>query len=148
MPCHLAAQGETAAQFNAATDAARSAGAWQIFLIHTITPTSQVWFNPVAVTDVTGAMTHAKTAGDTWVDSVVNVAAYWRGLKVLAAATRTASGTTTTWNWTLPPHFPSGKFLRVTIPSGTLSQKGAAIAKNSKGFFSVSLDAGSLTLMQ
>ena len=56
--------------------------------------------------------------------------------------------TSSTWNWTLPPHFPSGKFLRVTIPSGTLSQKGAAIAKNSKGFFSVPLDAGSLTLMQ
>ena len=148
LPCHLAAQGETAAQFNAATDAARSAGAWQIFLVHTITPTSQIWFNPVAVTDVTGAMTHAKTAGDTWVDSVVNVAAYWRGLKVLAAATRTTSGTTTTWNWTLPAHFPSGKFLRVTIPSGTLSQKGTAIAENSHGFFSVSLDAGSLTLTQ
>jgi peptidoglycan/xylan/chitin deacetylase (PgdA/CDA1 family) len=148
LPCHLAAQGETAAQFNAATDAARSAGAWQIFLIHTITPTSQIWFNPVAVTDVTGAMTHAKASGDTWVDSVVNVAAYWRGLKVLAAATRTTSGTTTTWSWTLPSHFPSGKFLRVTIPSGTLSQKGVAIAKNAKGFFSVSLDAGSLTLTQ
>jgi cellulose binding protein with CBM2 domain/polysaccharide deacetylase len=148
LPCHLAAQGETAAQFNAATDAARSAGAWQIYLIHTITPTSNIWFNPVAVTDVTGAMTHAKTVGDTWVDSVVNVAAYWRGLKVLAAAKPSTSGTTTTWSWTLPAHFPSGKFLRVTIPSGTLSQKGVTIAKNAKGFFSVSLDAGSLTLKQ
>jgi len=148
LPCHLAAQGETAAQFNAVTDAARSAGAWQIFLIHTITPTSNVWFNPVAVTDVTGAMTHAKTVGDTWVDSVVNVAAYWRGLKVLATANRSTSGTSTTWSWTLPAHFPSGKFLRVTVPSGTLSQKGVAIVKNSKGFFSVSLDAGSLTLTQ
>jgi len=148
LPCHLAAQGETAAQFNAVTDAARSAGAWQIFLIHTITPTSNVWFNPVAVTDVTGAMTHAKTVGDTWVDSVVNVAAYWRGLKVLATANRSTSGTSTTWSWTLPAHFPSGKFLRVTVASGTLSQKGVAIVKNSKGFFSVSLDAGSLTLTQ
>jgi len=148
LPCHLAAQGETAAQFNAVTDAARSAGAWQIYLIHTISPTSNVWFNPVAVTDVTGAMTHAKTVGDTWVDSVVNVAAYWRGLKALATANRSTSGTSTTWSWTLPAHFPSGKFLRVTVPSGTLSQKGVAIAKNSKGFFSISLDAGSLTLTQ
>ena len=148
LPCHLAAQGETAAQFNSVTDAARSAGAWQIYLIHTISPTNNVWFNPVAVTDVTGAMTHAKTAGDTWVDSVVNVAAYWRGQKVLATANRSTSGTSTTWSWTLPAHFPSGKFLRVTVPSGTLSQKGVAIAKNSKGFFSISLDAGSLTLTQ
>jgi peptidoglycan/xylan/chitin deacetylase (PgdA/CDA1 family) len=148
LPCHLAAQGETAAQFNAATDAARSAGAWQIFLIHTITPTSNIWFNPVAVTDVTGAMTHAKTVGDTWVDTVANVGAYWRGLKVLATANRSTSGTTTTWSWSLPAHFPTGKFLRVTVPSGTLSQKGVAIVKNSQGFFSVSLDAGSLTLTQ
>jgi hypothetical protein len=142
----LAAQGETAAQFNAATDAARTAGAWQIYLIHTMTPTSNIWFNPVAVTDVTGAMTHAKTAGDTWVDSVVNVAAYWRGLKILASAPPSTAGTTTTWTWTLPAHFPSGKFLRVTVPSGTLSQRGAPIAKSSRGFFSVALDAGSLTL--
>jgi hypothetical protein len=148
LPCHLAAQGETAAQFNAATDAARSAGAWQIFLIHTITPTTQIWFNPVAVTDVTNAMTHAKTVGDTWVDSVVNVAAYWRGLKTLTSARSTTSGTTTTWTWTLPAHFPSGKFLRVTVPSGTLSQHGTPITKSAQGFLSVSLDAGSLTLTQ
>ena len=148
LPCHLASQGETAAMFNAVTDAARSAGAWQIFLIHTITPTSSIWFNPVAITDVTSAMTHAKTAGDTWVDSVVNVAAYWRGLKILAAVKPTTSGTTTTWVWTLPPHFPSGKFVRVTVPQGTLSQHGTPITKNSHGFFSISLDAGSLALAQ
>ncbi len=148
LPIHLAAQGETAAQFNSVTDAARSAGAWQIFLIHTITPTTAIWFNPVAVTDVTGAMTHAKTAGDTWVDTVRNVGAYWRGLKTLAAAKSSTSGTTTTWTWTLPAHFPTGRFVRVTVPSGTLSQKGVALTKNSNGFFSVSLDAGSLTLVQ
>lgn len=148
LPCHLAAQGETAAQFNAVTDAARSAGAWQIYLIHTITPTSSIWFNPVAVTDVTGAMSHAKTSGDTWVDSVVNVAAYWRGLKTVAATKPTTSGTTTTWTWKLPAHFPTGKFLRVTVPSGTLSQNGSAITKNSHGFYSISLDAGSLKLTQ
>ena len=148
LPCHLAATGETAAQFNAVTDAARSAGTWQIFLVHTITPTTAIWYNPVAVTDVTGAMTHAQTAGDTWVDSVVDVGAYWRGLKVLASVTPTTSGTTTTWTWTLPANFPSGKYLRVTVPSGTLSQNGTGITENSAGFFSVSLDAGSLTLTQ
>ncbi len=148
VPCHMAAQGETASQFNAVTDTARSSGAWQIFLIHTITPTSAVWYNPVAVTDVTGAMTHAKTAGDTWVDSVVDVGAYWRGLKTVASANRSTSGSTTTWTWTLPANFPTGKYLRVTVPSGTLSQKGTPITENSHGFFSVSLDAGSLTLTQ
>ena len=146
--CHLAAQGETAAQFNARTDTARGNGAWQIFLIHTMTPTSAIWYNPVAVTDVTGAMTYANTTGDTWVDSVVDVAAYWRGLKTLAAVKPVTSGTTKTWSWTLPAHFPTGKFLRVTIPSGTLLQNGIPITENAAGFYSVSLDAGSLTLTQ
>ncbi|MFY9855685.1 MAG: hypothetical protein WAK26_17580, partial [Terracidiphilus sp.] len=147
VPCHMAAPGETAAQFNAVTDAARSAGAWQIFLVHTITPTSAIWYNPVAVTDVTGAMTHAKTAGDTWVDSVVDIGSYWRGLKILASATRTTSGTKTTWTWTLPANFPAGKYLRVVVPGGgTLSQNGTTIAENPSGFYSVSLDAGSLAL--
>lgn len=149
VPCHLAATGETTAQFNAVTDAARSAGAWQIFLVHTITPTTAIWYNPVAVTDVTGAMTHALTAGDTWVDSVVHIGAYWRGLKALASANRTTSGVTTTWSWALPANFPSGKFLRVTVPGGgTLSQNGTPITENSEGFFSVSLSAGSLALTQ
>jgi hypothetical protein len=149
MPCYLAATGETAAQFNAVTDAARSAGAWQIFLIHTITPTTAIWYNPVAVTDVTGAMTHAKAAGDTWVDSVVHVGSYWRGLKTLVGATRTTSGVTTTWTWTLPAHFPSGRYVRVIVPGGgTLSQNGTSIGENANGSFSVALSAGSLTLTQ
>jgi hypothetical protein len=94
-------------------------------------------------------MTHAKTSGDTWVDSVVDVGAYWRGLKTVASANRTTSGTITTWTWTLPAHFPTGKYVRVIVPAGgTLSQKGATIAENPSGFYSVSLDAGSLTLTQ
>ena len=94
-------------------------------------------------------MTHAKTAGDTWVDSVVDIGAYWRGLKVLASANRTTSGVTTTWTWTLPANFPSGKYLRVIAPGGgTLSQNGTPIAENPDGFFSVALSAGSLTLTQ
>lgn len=149
LPCHMAAQGETADQFNAVTDSARSAGAWQIFLVHTMTPTSAVWYNPVAVADVTGAMTHAKTAGDTLVDSVVDIGAYWRGLKTLASASRTTSGKITTWTWTLPSHFPTGKYLRVIIPAGgALMQNGVTIPENPSGFYSVSLDAGSLMLAQ
>jgi hypothetical protein len=113
-----------------------------------MTPTSAIWAYPVAVTDVTGAMNYAKSSGDTWMDTVVAVASYWRGLKTVVASSPSTNGNTTTWHWTLPAHFPSGKYLRVTIPSGTLSQNGSAIAKNSAGFYSISLDAGSLTLTQ
>jgi len=146
LPIHLAATGETAAQFNAATDAAHTAGKWLIFLIHSIDPTTAEWFNPVNITDVTGSMTHAKMLADVWTDTVVAIGAYWRAQKIVAAATPATSGTTQTWTWTLPAHFPAGKFLRVTVSGGTLAQAGRTLTWNDHGYYEIALDAGSLTL--
>ena len=53
-------------------------------------------------------MRHARSLGDVWVDTVANVGAYWRGQQILAAAPSSASGASTTWTWSLPPHFPPG----------------------------------------
>ena len=146
LPIHLAATGETAAQFNTATDAAHTAGKWLIFLIHSIDPTTAEWFNPVNITDVTGSMTHAKMLADVWTDTVVAIGAYWRAQKIVAAATPATSGTTQTWTWTLPAHFPAGKFLRVTVSGGTLAQAGRTLTWNDHGYYEIALDAGSLTL--
>jgi peptidoglycan/xylan/chitin deacetylase (PgdA/CDA1 family) len=146
LPIHLAATGETAAQFDTAIDSAHTAGRWLIILVHTITPTTASWYNPVAITDVTGSMTHAKGLGDDWVDTLSNVAAYWRGQKILTNVTPAQSGTTSTWTWTLPAHFPPNKFVRVTVTGGKLSQKGTTLPWNGHGYYEVSLDAGSLTL--
>jgi len=146
LPCHLAASGETMSSFNTATDSARTGGKWLIFLIHTISPTSDNWYNPVAIGDVTGAMSHGKTAGDEWTDTVANVAAYWRAQKVLSGVTPTTSGTSKTWTWTLPAHFPPGKYLRVKVDGGTLTQGGSALVWDDHGYYEVALDAGSVTL--
>jgi hypothetical protein len=121
-------------------------GKWLIFLIHSIDPTTAEWYNPVNITDVTGSMSHAKGLTDVWTDTVVAIGAYWRGQKVLAATTPTTSGTTQTWTWTLPPHFPAGKFLRVTVGGGTPSQSGRTLTWNDHGYYEIALDAGSLTL--
>jgi peptidoglycan/xylan/chitin deacetylase (PgdA/CDA1 family) len=145
LPCHLAAMGETAAQFNTATDAANTAGTWQIFLVHSILPTTATWYNPVQITDVTGGMSHAKSLGNQWVDTVVAVGAYWRGQKVFMAATQTMAGSNITWTWTLPAHFPAGKYLRVTVNGGNLTQGGMVLPWVSHGYYEISLDAGSLT---
>jgi peptidoglycan/xylan/chitin deacetylase (PgdA/CDA1 family) len=144
LPCHLAAQGETATGFNSATDSAHSAGKWQIFLIHSLGGDNG--YNPVSITDVVGAVNHAKSLGDVWIDSVVNVGAYWRAQKMLSGVTGITSGSTTTWTWTLPSHFPPGKFLRVTVSGGTLAQPGGTLAWDTHGYYEVALDAGSLTL--
>jgi hypothetical protein len=81
-----------------------------------------------------------------WIDTMATVGAYWRGQKVVAATTPTTSGSTQTWTWTLPDHFPTGKYLRVKVDGGTLSQGGNPLTWDSHGFYEIALDAGSLTL--
>jgi hypothetical protein len=77
---------------------------------------------------------------------MVNVGAYWRAQKVVSAATPIAAGNSQTLTWTLPPHFPPGKYLRVTVDGGTLLQGGTPVPWNSHGYYEIALDIGSLTL--
>ncbi|HEY4158817.1 MAG TPA: polysaccharide deacetylase family protein [Polyangiaceae bacterium] len=148
LPCHVAAMGETQTTpgggFNGATDAARTAGEWQIFLVHSLG--GDGGYNPVSVTDVVGALDYTQTLGDVWADSVVHVGAYWRAQKLFTGLTPTSDGTNQTWTWTLPDHFPPGQSLRVTVDGGTLSQGGSPLAWSDHGYYEVALDAGSLTL--
>jgi peptidoglycan/xylan/chitin deacetylase (PgdA/CDA1 family) len=146
LPTHMAASNETAASFNAQTDAARAGGRWVIFTLHSISPTTANWYNPVAIGELTAAMTYGKSLGDIWTDTVVDIAAYWRAQKVFSAVAPSTSGDTTTWSWTLPDHFPPGKYLRVRVDGGTLSQGGIPLAWDDHGYYEVALDAGSLTL--
>jgi hypothetical protein len=146
LPCHAAVEAETVDSFNTAIDSAHTAGRWLIFLIHTINPTSQNWYAPIDVTVVTGSIAHAKSLGDVWIDSMVNVGAYWRAEKLLSSATPTTSGGVQTWTWMLPTDFPAGRILRVTVDGGTPSQNGAALTWDPHGYYEVALDAGSLTL--
>jgi peptidoglycan/xylan/chitin deacetylase (PgdA/CDA1 family) len=146
LPIYLAQPADTAAIFSAQIDSAHSAGKWLILLVHSITPTSDLWYNPVAITDVTGGMTHGQSLGDVWNDTVVAIAAYWRAQKLVSGVTPATSGSSTTWTWTLPANFPPGKYLRATVAGGTLTQSGAALPWNDHGYYEIALDAGSVTL--
>jgi hypothetical protein len=42
--------------------------------------------------------------------------------------------------------FPAGKFLRVTVDGGTLSQSGVIVPWDDHGYYEIALDAGSVTL--
>jgi len=68
------------------------------------------------------------------------------GEKLLTSAAPAMSGGATTWAWTLPAHFPAGKFLRVTVDGGHLAQGGQALSWDGHGYYEVALDAGTLTL--
>jgi peptidoglycan/xylan/chitin deacetylase (PgdA/CDA1 family) len=148
LPCHTAAMGETQTTpgggFNGATDAAETAGKWQIFLIHSLG--GDGGYNPVDVADVTGAIEHATSLTDVWVDSMVHVGAYWLAQKLFSGLTPTNNGDTQTWSWTLPAHFPGGQVLRVKVDGGTLAQNRTPLIWSDRGYYEIALDAGSVTL--
>jgi peptidoglycan/xylan/chitin deacetylase (PgdA/CDA1 family) len=144
LPCKVVGMGETSSGFNTAIDMARSMGRWQIMLVHSLG--GDGGYNPVMTTDVVSSINRTKGFGDVWQDSVVNIGAYWRAQKALSTVTPTTSGMDRTWTWTLPEHFPPGKYLRVRVDGGTLKQGGNALAWDGHGYYEIALDAGSVTL--
>jgi len=148
VPGDATADGHPVSSFNTAVDTALGQGKWMIYLFHTLLPTTQDWGGGENINAVTGNMTYAKSLGTMWIDSVVNIGAYWRGQQLLQAATPTTSAGVTTWTWTLPPNFPSGRKLRVVVNGGTLTQNGTPLVWNARGYYEVSLDAQSLSWTQ
>jgi peptidoglycan/xylan/chitin deacetylase (PgdA/CDA1 family) len=144
--CYVPPARARAAAFDHEVDAAREAGKWLIVLVHGFTGGSDGAYQAVDLGEFTASVKHAQAFGDLWLDSLVNVAAYWRGGKLLSGLSPTTSGGATNWTWTLPPHFPRGKVLRVKTTGGTLTQAGTPLAWNASGYYEAALDAGSLTL--
>ena len=136
------------AAFNSTVDNALGQGRWMMYLFHTLLPTTHNWGGGEDIGVITGNMAYAKSLGTVWMDSVVNIGAYWRGQQLLKEATPTASGGVTTWRWTLPANFPQGRKLRVVVDGGTLSQNGAPLSWDRRGYYEVSLDAQSLSWKQ
>jgi peptidoglycan/xylan/chitin deacetylase (PgdA/CDA1 family) len=145
--CYSPPGGASASAMNAEIDAARAAGKWKTVLVHGFVGGTDGAYQPVSIGEFTASVNHAKALGDVWIDSMVNVGAYWRAQKMFSAITPTTSGNSKTWTWTLPPHFTPGRVLRVKVDGGTLTQPGGrALAWDEHGYYEVALDAGSLTL--
>ncbi len=127
-------------------DGARDSGGWQVLTLHGFTDHADWAYNPFPFDSLKQSVEHAKALGDVWVGTVADIGAYWWGQKLLNDATPTSSGDDQVWTWALPDHFPPGRYLRVTVDGGTLSQDGEALPWNAHGYYEVSLDAASLTL--
>jgi hypothetical protein len=145
LPIFGAQGGEDTAAFVNRIDAARAEGSWLIFLFHSLAPNSEAWYAPVDVANITASIEHAKSAGDTWIDTVANVGAYWIGQRLIEAATPSSSSSGQTWAWTVPSNFPPGRFVRVVVDGGELSQRGSVLAWDGHGYYEVALDTGELT---
>lgn len=148
LPCYIPsdADGASATAFDAKTDAARAGGKWQVVLVHGFSGGTDGAYQPVNFEAFTTSVARTKGFGDVWIGTLLDVGAYWRAQQLLAAVTPTKSGTDTVWTWTLPDHFPTGKFLRVKVDGGTLKQGGATLGWNDHGYYEVALDRGTLTL--
>jgi peptidoglycan/xylan/chitin deacetylase (PgdA/CDA1 family) len=145
LPAFIPASGAPASAFNSQMDAAKAANSWRIVLVHGFTGGTDGAYQPVTLSAFTSSVQYAKSIG-MWADTVTKIGAYWRGQKAVSAATTTTSGTTKTYNWTLPANFPPGKCLRVTADGGTLKQGGKTLVWNDRGYYEISLDLGAVTI--
>jgi peptidoglycan/xylan/chitin deacetylase (PgdA/CDA1 family) len=84
LPTYVASAGQTASVFNSLIDAARASGNWQVLLFHSLG--GDGGYAPVDVADVIASIDHAKSTGDIWIDSFVNVGAYWAGQEAVTNA--------------------------------------------------------------
>jgi hypothetical protein len=146
LPAYIPPANSVASAFNAVTDTAHTNGSWVITVVHGFTGGTDSAYQPVSITEFITSVQYAKGLGDVWLDSVVNVGAYWRAQKMMSSVSPVISGTTQTWTWTLPPQFPPGKFLRVKVDGGTLQQGDTVLPWDPHGYYEVALDAGSLSL--
>lgn len=152
LPCFMAGAPEFGgiddqqSTFDGLIDASRATDTWLIFLFHTILPTTNNWFGPVDIGAITGSMQHGKSLRDVWIDTMLEIGAYWRAQKLFSQLTPITVGPVTIWTWRLPDHFPRGKFLRVRVDGGTLHQLRGPLIWNRHGYYEVSLDPGVLIL--
>lgn len=145
LPSVMLPGGAGAAMINENIDGAHAEGSWLIFCIHALLPTED-GSGGIHVDEITRSIRHGQSLGDLWIDSMINVGAYWMGQRILSSVTPAVSGDQTVWTWTLPNHFPPGKYLRVTVTGGTPTQGGKALPWSLHGYYEVALDAGELTL--
>lgn len=146
LPCSIPATGAQASAMTSTVSSARNAKNWQIFCIHGFSGGSDGAYQPIDINQFTGHVNAVKAFGDIWIDSAVNIGAYWRAQKLLSSITPTTSGSDLVYKWTLPANFPRGKFLRVKVNGGTLKQDNQTLNWDGHGYYEVALDAGSLTI--
>jgi peptidoglycan/xylan/chitin deacetylase (PgdA/CDA1 family) len=146
LPSYVPPTGASASAFNTQVDQARSAGGWRTMCLHGFQGGTDGAYQPVPLDAFLQSVEYAKSLGDLWLDTLVNVGAYWLGQRSFSQATLSTSGSDRTWTWTLPQNFPPGRYLRVRVDGGTLKQNGVALAWDGHGYYEIALDALSVTL--
>lgn len=145
LPTVIPPEAASADELNRHIDAARTNGAWKSLLIHGFTGDGSA-YQPVDFTTFVESVEYAKSLGDVWIGTVLDVGAYWVAQQVIRETTPVVSGDSQTWHWVLPQPFPPNRKVRVTVTGGTLAQGGIPLVWDDHGYYEVELDAGQLTL--
>lgn len=145
VPTVIPAEGALASDLNRHVDAARTAGGWKSILVHGFTGDGSAYL-PVDFAEFAASVEYAKSFGDVWIGTMLDIGSYWVAQKAIRDTTPVTEGQNTTWSWILPDHFPPDRRVRVTVTGGTLLQAGVPLTWDEHGYYEVALDAGSLTL--
>jgi peptidoglycan/xylan/chitin deacetylase (PgdA/CDA1 family) len=146
LPCFIPRDDAPIGDLNAKVDLVRQNRAWQTVLVHGFNGGTDGAFNSIDLQVFLGTVNYAKSFPEIWLDTLLEVAAYWRGQRAFTSVTPTVNGDETTWTWTLPAHFPPNRFLRVVVDGGKLQQDGRTIGWDDHGYYEIALDKGSVTL--
>lgn len=146
LKCNIPAEEASAKDMIAPVDSVLTTGNWQIFLVHGFTGGSDGAYQPVGIDEFVTSVEYASSKEALWIDTVLEVGAYWIAQALIESAEPLVDGDETTWTWELPDHFPEGRIVRVTVDGGTLSQDGDELNWDEHGYYEVDLDVGSLTL--
>jgi hypothetical protein len=145
--CYIPPASAQASDYQSQIDQARSTNGWRVILVHGFQGGSDGAYQAVDLNQYLMGVMYAKTFADLWIGKMVDVGAYWRGQNAFQKNMPTGTpATMQTWTWTLPPAFPPGKYLRVMVDGGTLTQNGTPLVWDTHGYYEVSLDVGTLTL--
>lgn len=125
-----------------------AAGAWTVLMIHGVEGTPWGW-QPITKKTYLQFLDYlVKNKKDLWVAPFGEVGAYWKAGKALEQAVPPKEGNLTTIKWDKPANFPKGVLVKLAIQGKGLkvSQGGKDLKPLAKGVYSVSFDAGELTL--
>lgn len=145
LPTFIPATGADKNALDAGVNTAVNQGRWQIVLIHGFTGANDSPYQPVPLDAFLQHVQGQRDSGKVWIDTLLNVGAYYLAQKLLNETQPIMSGEGSTWSWTLPQFFPEGRCLRIRS-NGRVLQNGQPVAEHPNGYYDISLDVGSVTV--
>jgi peptidoglycan/xylan/chitin deacetylase (PgdA/CDA1 family) len=122
--------------------------AWCVIMFHSIEGTGWGW-EPIprkVYTDLLDSIAARKH--EFWIAPFTDVASYFRAQKIFEAAAATTTANTTILTWHRPTVIPEGVLLKVmaSTRSVELRQDGRVLTPDQQGIYTITFDAGNLTL--